>query len=316
MDLPSRRQRASTLALICACLAALPVFGTDAAASQVPPPLVAQLGSERRDAEQELSKARRMLGERARAQRGDAASAARVQARRDLLEHVTGLVGMELPSRVDEQLADVEAAVSTRLGASRRHLDDAARETARAQSVALDADRRIRALERASATEDERDTALGSWTFGSGGPPVSAESIDRYLASKGSPLAGSGAAFLESGVAHEVDPRLVVAIAGAESFFGITTCAAHNAWGWGCPTRPFVFRSWDEAIETITVGLREGYLDDGLESVGEIHLRYAPPNATNDPTGLNFGWADNVAGFLIEQGGDPQDVAGIVGPSR
>jgi hypothetical protein len=50
--------------------------------------------------------------------------------------------------------------------------------------------------------------------------------------------------------------------------------------------------------------------------VGEIHLRYAPPDAKNDPTDLNYGWADNVAKFLIEQGGDPQDIEGVVGPSR
>lgn len=129
-------------------------------------------------------------------------------------------------------------------------------------------------------------------------------------------MAGQGAAFLESGVEHELDPRLIVAIAGAESYFGITTCAPYNAWGWGCPTSPFRFRSWAEGIETVTIGLRENYVDDGLSSIGEIHLRYAPPNATNDPTNLNYAWADNVARFLLEQDGDPQDIDGVLGPSR
>lgn len=267
-------------------------------------------------ANDELAAARRTLGTRALAQRTDAAAAARIDARITLLQDVAALVSMQLPQTIDEQLATAGTTATSQLERSRQRLDAATRRAASAQAGVLDADRRMRALQRASQTQDERDTTLGSWTFGSGGPPVSAESIDRYLESKGSPLAGSGAALLQSGVEHEVDPRLIVAIAGAESYFGITTCAAHNAWGWGCPTRPFVFRSWADGIETVTVGLREGYLDDGLETVGEIHLRYAPPNATNDPTGLNYGWADNVATFLIEQGGDPQQVAGVIGPSR
>lgn len=287
-----------------------------AAAPALPPQLTAKLQADRTNAQRELEATRRTLGKRALEQRSAAAWSARVQARRDVLERVTGLVNVPLPTGVDEQLTQLGAAAKLRQDAAEQQLDRATRTAADAQAAALDADRRSRALQRASATEHTRDTTLGSWRFGSGGPPVSAESIDRYLESKGSPLAGSGAAFLQSGVEHEVDPRLVVAIAGAESFFGVTTCAAHNAWGWGCPTRPFQFRSWAEGIETVTVGLREGYLDDGLESIGEIHLRYAPPNATNDPTGLNYGWADNVATFLIEQGGDPQHVAGVVGPSR
>jgi hypothetical protein len=113
-----------------------------------------------------------------------------------------------------------------------------------------------------------------------------------------------------AGIRHRIDPRLIVAIAGAESAFGLVTCAPNNAWGWGCPTRPYRFRSWAEGIDAVAKGLRENYLDDGLTTVGEIHLRYAPPGATNDPGGLNYGWADNVARFLLEQGGNPQDVEG------
>lgn len=150
-------------------------------------------------------------------------------------------------------------------------------------------------------------------SFGWGGPrtsPVTAESIDRYLESKASPIAGSGVDFMKSGVKWNIDPRFVVAVSGAESYFGLQLCAPYNAWGWGCPNGPYRFASWAQAIEAISKGLRTGYLDDGLISVDRIHLRYAPPAAANDPTGLNYAWPNNVARFLNEQGGNVEDVAG------
>lgn len=318
---PRRRQRITTLRRVAGLLvlvAATVAVAVTAAAAQeaLPPALVASLESDRSAAEARLAQERRRLAAAVRSQRAAAARRRVVERRAQMLRGVAEAVGLELPEALDRAVTRVVARQATAEEAADEALLAATGRTSRAQADALDADRRLRALQRASATADERDPGIGSWRFGSGGPPVSAESIDRYLATKGSPLAGQGAAFLESGVEHEVDPRLVVAIAGAESYFGIVTCADFNAWGWGCPTRPFRFRSWAEGIDTVTRGLREGYLDDGLTSVGEIHLRYAPPNAANDPTGLNFAWPDNVARFLVEQGGDPQDVAGVLGPSR
>jgi hypothetical protein len=289
---------------------------TTASAAALPPQLVAKLEADRDRANATLDQARKLLATAATHQREAAAANARTTDQVDVLEAVVGLVGMDLPTTVSQDADERLRATGTGLEKADAALTDATDDASEAQAVALDSDRRLRALQRASATEDERDTTLGSWRFGSGGPAVSAETIDRYLQSKGSPLAGQGAAFLEAGVEHELDPRLVVAIAGAESYFGIQTCAPHNAWGWGCPSSPFEFKDWAHAIDTVTLGLRENYVDDGLTSVGEIHLRYAPPNAANDPNDLNYAWADNVARFLVEQGGDPEDVEGVLGPSR
>ena len=80
---------------------------------------------------------------------------------------------------------------------------------------------------------------------------MTAAGIDRYLQSKASPLVGAGAAFLRAGVRYHVDPRLIVAIAGAESYFGLQLCAPYNAWGWGCPDGPVRFASWEDAIDAI-----------------------------------------------------------------
>lgn len=309
-------RRRIRLVILAAFVGALAATSITEAAPTLPPQLVARLQTERGRAQADLESARIQLGEAATSQRAGAATAARAESRASLLQDVAALVSADVPARFARDIGAVEQSARTELKVLDAKLDAVTEVAARAQAAALDSDRRLRALQRASATEDDRDTTLGSWRFGSGGPPVSADSLDRYLASKGSPLVGSGAEFLAAGVEHEVDPRLVVAIAGAESYFGIQTCAPHNAWGWGCPSGPYRFDSWAHAIETVTVGLRTGYLDDGLDSVGEIHLRYAPPDAANDPTDLNYGWADNVARFLAEQGGDPQDIAGVLGPSR
>ena len=308
------RTRVPVFVLLALAVGAFPTGA--GAATNLPPQLVAKLQGDKDRAEAALAGIRKQLGTAATAQRETAALDAIVTERRSVLEDVVALVGTDLPRDVDTALGAREQAVDADRSRADAALEAATEDASGAQAVALDSDRRLRALQRASATEDDRDTTLGSWRFGSGGPSVSAESLDRYLQSKGSPLAGEGAAFLESGVEHELDPRLIVAIAGAESYFGIQTCAPFNAWGWGCPTSPFSFRDWAHAIDTITLGLRENYVDDGLTTVGEIHLRYAPPNAKNDPTDLNYAWANNVARFLVEQGGDPEDVEGVLGPSR
>ena len=140
------------------------------------------------------------------------------------------------------------------------------------------------------------------------GSAPSAAMIDAYLAMKGSPLAGQGGAFVASATRWSVDPRLVVAIAGAESNFGEQTCGPFNAWGWACPNDPADFSDWATGIETITRGLRRGYLDEGRTSVALIQQKYAPSAAANDPTGLNDNWVGNVSKFLLELGGDPARV--------
>lgn len=150
-----------------------------------------------------------------------------------------------------------------------------------------------------------------------GAAPVAADAarIDAYLMTKASPMVGQGAAFIASGGAWKIDPRLLVAISGAESNFGQITCAPFNAWGYGCPNGPYRFTSWADGIDTVAKGLRTNYLSEGRTSVALINLKYAPIGAANDPTGLNNNWTINVSKFLTELGGDPAhiDIAGIAG---
>src|SRR5262245_60826532 len=64
-------------------------------------------------------------------------------------------------------------------------------------------------------------------------PPASmAARLDAYLAKKHSPLKGIGGSLVSDANAYGVDPRLVVAISGAETTFGKAVCGEHNAWNW------------------------------------------------------------------------------------
>ena len=146
---------------------------------------------------------------------------------------------------------------------------------------------------------------------------TTAAQLDAYLAGNGSPMAGQGASLMASGGRWQIDPRLIVAIAGAESNFGAITCAPYNAWGYGCPNGPYVFSSWADGIDAVAQGLRSNYLSEGRVSVALINLKYAPLGAANDPTGLNNNWTANVSRFLTELGGDPNDIdTGGIGGTR
>jgi len=139
-------------------------------------------------------------------------------------------------------------------------------------------------------------------------PAISAQRIDEYLTGKGSPLAGHGQTFVDKGRQYNIDPRLLVAIAGAESTFGKYTCSAYNAWNWfdrGWCNSPF--GSWDEGIGTVAQGLRRLYFDGELDGVLRntiplIGEKYCGSGCTN--------WVNNVTLFYqTELGGDLSDLA-------
>lgn len=208
-----------------------------------------------------------------------------------------------------EQLTTAVAGRQRALGlTSRVRIDDDAVDMRRLLAIFTLVLALVGALTSAVALTATAATTAGPATGATPPSLPTAANIDAYLAGKGSPMAGQGSAFLASGGRWQVDPRLLVAIAGAESAFGTITCAPFNAWGYGCPNGPYEFTSWADGIDTVAEGLRTNYLAEGRTSVALINLKYAPVGAANDPTGLNNHWTINVSRFLIELGGDPNDI--------
>lgn len=126
---------------------------------------------------------------------------------------------------------------------------------------------------------------------------LSPQRLEQVL--RGTPLAGTGKAFIDAGRRYRVDPRLMVSIASAESSLG-QHAQGHNPFGWGPGIQ---FGSWNEAIHTVTRGLREGYLNQGLRTVEQIQKKWAPLHVANDPSGLNSNWVKNVRAMMRQLGG-------------
>jgi len=136
--------------------------------------------------------------------------------------------------------------------------------------------------------------------------PLDAKALDAFIAQRrpGSPLAGTGAAFVAAGVASALDPRLLVAIATAESGLGTAGGGArvHNAFGLG---PGIAFATWEDGIAAAARTLRRGYLDRSLLTIAQIGPVWAPVGAANDPQDLNQNWVRAVSRIYASLGGDP-----------
>jgi hypothetical protein len=132
-----------------------------------------------------------------------------------------------------------------------------------------------------------------------------ATALDGYLATKGSPMTGLGAVFVNEARATGFDPRFIVAISGAETSFGTygPSQLIQNPFGMG----PGIsYASWADAIRAACQNLAGAYyVGEGRYTIAAIQQRWAPHGATNDPTGLNSNWTRNVSTYYAELGGDP-----------
>lgn len=224
---------------------------------------------------------------------------------------------------------DLAAGYGAKILSSNAELDEVRSQIqlhAAAQATRIEAAEMRRAARKARAAAAANTTLVsstGSQTSFAGGfgtldvasvgvlpvSDVTTASLDAYLFSKQSPMAGQAMYIMMSAQRWGLDPRIIIAIAGAESNFGDITCADYNAWGWSCPNSPKVFTSWGDGIEAISEGLRRYYIDEGYTSVARIQTKWAPSGAANDPTGLNNNWVRNVTRFLVEMGGDPNAIS-------
>jgi hypothetical protein len=152
-------------------------------------------------------------------------------------------------------------------------------------------------------------------------PDSVASAIDNYLARY--PLADQGATFVAVGRQTNIDPRFLVAIAGAESSFGLHVCYAFNAWnyfyaGHGCGfsgADASAFVSWQDAITTVAQGLRRFYFDrqpipqNTIESICCTAQYGGSAPATHAYCGSGCEhWISNVRGIYTDLGGDTSDL--------
>lgn len=123
--------------------------------------------------------------------------------------------------------------------------------------------------------------------------------INQFLTAEGSPLAGLGRVFTKKSRKYGIDPRLLVAIAGAETSLMKDPNAApmseHNAWGMGPGIQ---YSSWGQGAGATAKNLAENYFGQGLDTPEEISTKWAPIGATNDPNNVNQNWANNVGSYM------------------
>lgn len=86
-----------------------------------------------------------------------------------------------------------------------------------------------------------------------------------------------------------LDWRLLIAIAQQESNLGKKMPPdCHNAWGYGIHSRgTLCFDSWEEGIEKVAAGLKQKYLDRGLDTPEKIMAKYTPLSSGSWAFGVN-----------------------------
>lgn len=115
--------------------------------------------------------------------------------------------------------------------------------------------------------------------------------LKSYLQRYNSPLADSAQTFVTEADRYNLDWKLVVSIAGVESWYGqMIPPYSYNGWGYGVyGNNVRYFSSWNEAITTISHDLREQYMNTwGATDIYSIGRIYAA-----DPA-----WAAKVTYFM------------------
>ncbi len=90
-----------------------------------------------------------------------------------------------------------------------------------------------------------------------------------------SPLAEFAADFVAAADKYGLDYKLVPAITGVESSFGLEIpINSYNAYGWNAGN--WYFDNWKSSIYDVSSALRENYLNKGAREVWEIAPIYNP----------------------------------------
>lgn len=116
-----------------------------------------------------------------------------------------------------------------------------------------------------------------------------AEIIKQYLERYESPLVPYSETIVQTAERYSLDFRLLVAIAQQES----NLCKkippeSHNCWGWGIHSKgTLLFEDYETAIDTVSKGLKEKYIDRGYTTPEEIMSKYTPSSPGTWAAGVN-----------------------------
>jgi WD40 repeat protein len=128
--------------------------------------------------------------------------------------------------------------------------------------------------------------------------------IFRYLRCYDSPMVALAEPMFRLGQAYNVDPRLMVALAGAATRFGKEgPCAQkrNNPWAYRGQGRECqAFQRPSDAAEAVALALWTQIHQEGVKTFEELISPWCP-----NPTGCP-GWIEEAARFYREQGGDPR----------
>lgn len=122
--------------------------------------------------------------------------------------------------------------------------------------------------------------------------------LQSYLDFQGSPLKDYTDEIISVSDQYGIDWKLIPAIAGAESRFGLEIPhgrdglpTSYNAWGWGVfGGNSVYFASWSDAIKSVAWGLKTQFIDNGMTNPYLMNIHYS-----SDPN-----WADNVTYYLTD----------------
>jgi hypothetical protein len=131
----------------------------------------------------------------------------------------------------------------------------------------------------------------GEVTFDDARPLIIRNYLERY----NSPLLGHEEYIVKRSDEMGMDFRLITAIAQQESnLCKVIPARTYNCWGWGIHSEGTLgFDSYEEAIDAVTLGLKENYFDKGLTTPDTIWPKYTP----SSPDGA---WAKGVNQFMAE----------------
>ncbi len=120
------------------------------------------------------------------------------------------------------------------------------------------------------------------------------EIVKNYLNSYNSILTPYAPFIVQTADKYGLDFRLIPAIAQQESnLCKFIPPGGHNCWGWGIHSEGTLgFESFEQAIETVTIGLKNEYIDKGYQTPEEIMSKYTPSS--------NGSWARGVSQFMAE----------------